>query len=152
MPNPKREKDVLSVLGRDVQSITRLAHELDKNLFNRINQRLLPLEISQTQALFILYLGYYTDLPAYQRALEKTFGLTNPTVTASIKSLVNKGIVRREQDPDDGRYFRLYLTDYGRSLYEPCIDAFLGVNAALEERLTKEEQMQFLKIMKKLLQ
>lgn len=148
----KREADVLSVLGRDVESITRLAHELDKNFLNQINQKLLPLEISQTQALFILYLGYYTDLPAYQRALEKTFGLTNPTVTASVKSLVNKGIVRREQDPDDGRYFRLYLTDYGKTLYDPCIDAFLEVNAALDARLTQEERTQFVSIMKKLLQ
>lgn len=147
-----RESDVLSVLGRDVESMTRLVHELDKRFFNQINQKLLPLDISQTQALFILYLGYYTDLPAYQRALEKTFGLTNPTVTASIKSLVNKGLVRREQDPDDGRYFRLYLTEQGKKLYEPCIDAFLEVNAALDARLTQEERTQFVAIMKKLLQ
>ena len=145
------ERDVLSILGRDVQSITRMVHELDKSMLNRINQKLLPLEISQTQALFIIYLSHHTDLPAYQRALEKTFGLTNPTVTASIKSLVNKGIVRREQDPDDGRYFRLYLTERGKALYEPCVDAFLEVNRALEERLTEEERQQFIVIMKKLL-
>lgn len=149
---PVTERDALSVLGSEVQSITRLAHELDKNLLNQINQKLSPLEISQTQALFIIYLGYYTRLPVYQRALEKTFGLTNPTVTASIKSLVNKGIVRREQDPDDGRYFRLYLTDHGKSLYEPCVDAFLETNAAIDSRLTEEERSQFIAILKKLMQ
>lgn len=146
-----REQDILSVLGRDVESMGRLIHELDKRFYGQLVQRLTPMDISQTQALFILYLGYYTQLPVYQRALEKTFGLTNPTVTASIKSLVNKGIVRREQDPDDGRYFRLYLTEQGKKLYEPCIDAFLEANAAWEARLTEEERVQFVAIMKKLL-
>ena len=145
------QRDALSILGPEVESTTRMVHELDKDLLKAINQKLLPLEISQTQALFIIYMGYYTAEPVYQRALEKKFGLTNPTVTASIKSLVNKGVVHREQDPNDGRYFRLSLTEYGQSLYEPCIDAFLEVNAATDERLTEEERRQFLAIMKKLI-
>lgn len=147
-----QEKDILSILGRDVESMGRLVHELDKRFYSQVVQRLAPMDISQTQALFILYLGYYTRLPVYQRALEKTFGLTNPTVTASIKSLVNKGLVRREQDPDDGRYFRLYLTEEGQKLYEPCIDAFLEANDAWAAKLTEEDRIQFVAIMKKLLQ
>lgn len=148
---PVSEQQVLSILGSNVQSITRMTHELDKNLLGRINQKLAEFEISQTQALFIIYLGYYTELPVYQRALEKKFGLTNPTVTASVKSLVNKGIVLREQDPDDGRYFRLHLTEYGHSLYEPCVNAFCEVNHAVDALLTEEERDQFNAILKKLL-
>ena len=91
-------------------------------------------------------------LTAVIRSEKDTQRKANPTVTASIKSLVNKGIVRREQDPDDGRYFRLYLTDYGKSLYEPCVDAFLETNAAIDSRLTEEERSQFIATLKKLMQ
>lgn len=148
---PISEKEVLSILGSDVQSVTRMTHELDKKFLGMINQKLSAFEVSQTQALFIIYLGYYTELPVYQRALEKKFGLTNPTVTASIKSLVNKGIVLRTQDPDDGRYFRLSLTELGKSLYEPCVSAFCEVNSTVDAILTEQERSQFYTLLKKIL-
>lgn len=148
---PVSEKEVLSILGSEVQSITRMTHELDKKIFRTTNQKLAAFGISQAQALFIIYLGYYTKSPVYQRTLEKKFGLTNPTVTASIKSLVNKGIVLRTQDPDDGRYFRLSLTELGKSLYEPCVTAFCEVNSAVNAALTEDEHQQLYAILKKLL-
>lgn len=139
------------ILSTDIDMLTRLSHEVDKKNLRMMSETLSPLGISQSQALFIIYLSYYPDRITYQNVLEKTFGLTNPTVTVSIRSLVNKGIIERKQDPDDGRYYRLSLTEKGKTLYAPCVKAFLEANEFLSGKLTKEEAEQFAYLCKKIL-
>src|SRR5215208_7053419 len=40
--------------------------------------------------------------------------LSKPSMTALISQCEAAGLVRRERDPDDGRAFRVVLTDHGR--------------------------------------
>lgn len=143
--------DLELVLGPEEKSLTRTINHLDKSLFRRISNNLSDVNVSQTQALFIIYLGSHTDGPVYQYMLERAFGITNPTATASIRSLIKKNIVTREKDPDDGRYYRLSLTDYGSSLFLPCLAAFRATETELEKRLTPEERNQFIALLTKLL-
>ncbi|MDP8949348.1 MAG: MarR family transcriptional regulator [Actinomycetota bacterium] len=51
--------------------------------------------------------------------LAERLGVEPPTVTKMLRRLERCGVVRRRQDPDDARSFRVYLTDEGRSLEEP---------------------------------
>ncbi len=51
--------------------------------------------------------------------LAERLGVEPPTVTKMLRRLEGCGLVRRRQDPEDARSFRVYLTDEGRSLEEP---------------------------------
>ena len=139
------------ILGNNESDLlVRLVHHADKEILKSQQAALAELNVSQTQALFIIYLGYYADKVNYQYMLESSFGLTNPTVTASLKSLVAKNIIYRQQDEKDGRYYQLHLTEYGKTLVDPCADAFLESNEELTKKLTAEEIHQLVELLGKL--
>lgn len=141
---------VKNVLGEEVTMLVRAAHNLDKVASRLLDSETQVYGISQTQSLFVIFIASQGDDPVvYQSTLEKKFGLTNPTVTSSVRSLVRKGIVRRVQDPDDGRYYRLYLTEEGKSLYEPCVELYARAERELRTRLTDEECDQLLALLNK---
>ena len=51
--------------------------------------------------------------------LAERLGVEPPTVTKMIRRLESCGLVKRRQDPQDARSFRVYLTEEGRSLEGP---------------------------------
>ena len=46
--------------------------------------------------------------------LARRLSLSNSSVTAAARSLAERGLVERREDPDDGRAARLFLTGAGR--------------------------------------
>lgn len=131
--------------------LSRMIHHADKINLKEQQEHLNTINVSHAQALFIIYLAYHENEVIYQNMLEKAFGLTNPTVTASIKSLIKKNIIYREKDPNDGRYYRLYLSDYGKTLIEDCADVFIASNIKLAQKLTPEEFSQLVYLIGKLI-
>lgn len=131
--------------------VSRMIHHADKIILKDQQEYLNAINVSQVQALFIMYLAYHENDITYQNMLEKAFGLTNPTVTASIKSLIKKEILYREKDPDDGRYYRLYLTDYGKTLVNDCANAFISSNIKISQKLTAEELSELIRLIGKLI-
>lgn len=136
----------ISLLGRSI-------HELDKRVCRSIDSALVDASsVSQTQALAIIYIWRHEDHePVYQYMLERQFHLSTPTLTASLKSLVSRGFITRTRDPDDGRYYRLNLTENGRDIVPACIDAFTQVDEKLACRLSDEERQTFVALTNKLL-
>lgn len=51
-----------------------------------------------------------------QISLVRVYRLDKSTLSHSIKRLIRRGLIRRTRDPDDGRYYGLWLTRSGRAL------------------------------------
>lgn len=51
-----------------------------------------------------------------QAALARFFGIERSSVNVVIKSLIQRELVRAEQNPDDRRIFGLFISDAGQSL------------------------------------
>ncbi len=51
-----------------------------------------------------------------QAELAKTLRMKPPTVTVMLQRMERVGMVKREQDKDDQRVVRVYITDYGRKI------------------------------------
>nr|WP_320114413.1 MarR family transcriptional regulator [uncultured Desulfuromonas sp.] len=51
-----------------------------------------------------------------QKDLAQSLGLKGPSIVRLLEALLAKGLIRREEDPDDRRAKQLYLTDAGRTL------------------------------------
>ena len=47
----------------------------------------------------------------YQKDIEQEFGLRPSTATETLKSLEKNGLIKRETDPNDGRYKKIVFTE-----------------------------------------
>lgn len=119
--------------------LTGYLRRIDKKIRMGIDRGLAPFGLTQQQAVVITLLHDSGDTHVYQKDLEREMELTNPAVTNLIKGMVNKGLVTRQKEEHDGRYFRLLLTDEGNDLYDAACEQLVQGNGIYEERLSAEE-------------
>lgn len=50
--------------------------------------------------------------------LAKILKVTKPTVTNTVRDLINQGFIKKKQDHNDRRIFHLFLTEKGESIYK----------------------------------
>nr|WP_209687604.1 MarR family transcriptional regulator [Lactobacillus colini] len=126
---------------------------MDKADFNLINERLKPYNLSNIQALIIIYLFNNPNSKDIikQKDLEIAFGVTNPTMTISLKSMIKKGLIIKERSNLDKRVYALNLTTEGKNLYPKCLSIYTEVEAIYASILTKEEITEFTRISNKII-
>lgn len=76
--------------------------------------------------------------------------LTSGSMTAAVNRMENKGLVKRIQDPSDGRYFYVHLTKKGRNTIK---DAYLKHEKNLEKVvsvLSDAERSELVRLLKKI--
>ncbi|MGQ9629030.1 MAG: MarR family winged helix-turn-helix transcriptional regulator [bacterium] len=125
---------VLSSRSRDVEgkivaALERLSWALRVLLWDVAKEE----GLSPIQIRFLLYLmGHSRELCRVSQ-LAREFGLTQPTVSDAVKSLVGKGLVCRGPWEGDGRVYTLELTPSGRSLAE----RISGWQSAVREQIER---------------
>jgi DNA-binding MarR family transcriptional regulator len=77
--------------------------------------------------------------------------LSSAGVTSRIDRLERKGLVRRQDDPNDRRGVRIELTDEGAEVVDAAVAANVAAERQLLERLTPKEIEQLEAILRKLL-
>lgn len=83
------------------------------------------------------------------KELSEKLGISTGTLTVMIKRLEKAGYVLRKRDPDDGRSFRLDFTPTGEKIYNEHHLLHIRLSEHIVEILTKEEEDQFIRILKK---
>lgn len=139
------------VLRQTNLGISRLIHDLDKVDFQLINNHLSKYKLSNIQALSIIYLFNNEEHEVVQRDLEKEFGVTNPTMTMSLKSMQKKGLIIKTQSQKDKRAHSILLTEMGKKLYPQCLATYTEIEATYQSILSKDEQQKFITIANKIL-
>ena len=71
-------------------------------------------------------------------------------MTTAANRLVQKGYVKREQDPSDGRCFHLHLTDAGRRLIHNAYDEHARNLEKITAVLTDAERTQLVSLLKRI--
>ena len=82
----------------------------------RLQEEAWELDLSPTQARFLIYLHYHDVELRRISQLAREFDLTQATVSDAVATLETKGLVRREQWPEDRRIVTLRLTPDGENL------------------------------------
>ncbi|BBO78492.1 MarR family transcriptional regulator [Desulfosarcina widdelii] len=75
--------------------------------------------------------------------------LTSGSMTAAANRLEEKGLIKRIQDPSDGRCFYLHLTKTGRRLIKEAFDKHARNLEKIVDVLTAEERSELLTLLKK---
>lgn len=76
--------------------------------------------------------------------------LTSGSMTAAINRLEKKDLVKRVQEPSDGRYFNVHLTDTGRFVIEGAFEKHKQNLENVMTALTHSEREQLVTLLKKL--
>jgi len=104
------------------------------------------LTVSQFAVLEVLYHAGPMCLNAVAHKILTTAG----NLTLVVKNLERRGLVKREQDPEDRRFFSLHLTAKGKKLISEVFPRHAAEITRVLDALSPEEQAQFARLAKKL--
>ncbi len=76
--------------------------------------------------------------------------LTSGSMTAAANRLERKGLIKRIQDPSDGRYFYLYLTKAGRRLIKEAFAKHAKNLESIADILEADERTELVRLLKKI--
>lgn len=87
---------------------------------------------------------------ANQEDISRGLELDKASTARALQKLEEAGFVYREQDLKDKRVNRVYLTQKGKNLSKPLIEASLKLQASLLEGVSEAETKQLLSLLEKL--
>lgn len=114
-------------------------HTADHLTYLRANHLLKQHGITIQQALILHYLAWHADRSINQKNIEMYLGISNPSVTSLMKTMVAKNLIRRLPDRTDARSYLLSLTTRGQQLQSCISDVFYQLSAEVNAGLTEEE-------------
>ena len=79
-------------------------------------------------------------------SLGPKMGMEATSLTRTLKSMEDKGLIIKKKNPDDGRGVLIYLTDFGREKRELSRNTVLKFNEAIRKNLTEEKLNHFMEV------
>ncbi len=78
--------------------------------------------------------------------ISNRMGMEPTSLTRTLKTLEEKGLIYREKNPDDGRGVLIYLTALGREKRELSKATVLTFNNVLKQHITEEKLKHFTEV------
>lgn len=113
------------------------AQRAARALARRFDEALRPLGLTNGQ--FSLLMSLNRPEPPPMRPVAELLGMDRTTLTASLKPLERRGLVRVEPDPEDRRSRRLHLTPAGRAVLAEAFPVWRDTHVAAEAGLGEGE-------------
>jgi MarR family transcriptional regulator, organic hydroperoxide resistance regulator len=79
-------------------------------------------------------------------ALGPKMGMEATSLTRTLKSMEDKGLITRKKNPDDGRGVLIYLTEFGKEKRELSKNTVLKFNEAVRKNITDEQLQHFIEV------
>lgn len=114
-----------------------------------ITPRMEPFRIGSGQYIFLLGISGREGIS--QKALSEELLIDKTTTAKAIRKLETEGYIRRETDPEDQRYNRLYLTDEGKRIVPEVRAVLEEVTRLSREGLSDEEYELLLNLLQRML-
>ena len=99
--------------------------------------------LTARQSLIIAYLSTHKKDVVTQKTLEEHLHLTNPTITVMVKSMIDKGLVRKERVPEDARKYRLFLTEKAKQVEQASSQAAKDLDKTFYEGVSENDMRIF---------
>lgn len=125
-------------------------HMTDHMVYLRANQILKQHGITMQQAMILQYLFRSGERKINQKDLEIFLGISNPSVTSLMKTMVAKRLIRRLPDRSDARSYLLHITPRAMELQNVVTQALDQVYSEFCSGLTEQEMMQLSVILEKI--
>jgi DNA-binding MarR family transcriptional regulator len=79
-------------------------------------------------------------------ALGPRMGMEATSLTRTLKSMEEKGLITRKKNPDDGRGVLIYLTDFGKEKRELSKNTVIRFNESIRKHVTEEKINNFIEV------
>lgn len=79
-------------------------------------------------------------------ALGPKMGMESTSLSRTLKSMENKGLIVRERNPADGRSVLIKLTDFGHEMREYSKEVVLKFDESVKESISTEDLATFHKV------
>ena len=79
-------------------------------------------------------------------SLGPKMGMEATSLTRTLKSMEDKGLIVRKKNPDDGRGVLIYLTDFGREKRELSKTTVLKFNETIRKNISEEKLQHFMEV------
>ena len=79
-------------------------------------------------------------------SLGPKMGMEATSLTRTLKSMEDKGLIIRKKNPDDGRGVLIYLTDFGREKRELSRSTVLKFNDTVKKNVSEEKLKHFTEV------
>lgn len=79
-------------------------------------------------------------------ALGPKMGMEATSLTRTLKSMEEKGLIIRKKNPEDGRGVLIYLTKFGKEKREQSKNTVLKFNETIKEHISDEKLQHFIEV------
>lgn len=79
-------------------------------------------------------------------SLGPKMGMEATSLTRTLKSMEDRGLIIRKKNPDDGRGVLIYLTDFGREKRELSKNTVLKFNETVKQNISEEKFKNFIEV------
>ena len=83
-------------------------------------------------------------------SLGPKMGMEATSLSRTLKTMEDKGLIRREKNPEDGRSVLIHLTDFGREMRDYSKQVVLGFDEAVKREIPEEDLRKFIEVANKI--
>ena len=99
-----------------------------------------------TMATGFVLLSIDKDKGTPSTALGPKMGMEATSLTRTLKTMEEKGLILRKKNPEDGRSVLIYLTDFGKEKRELSRDTVLKFNEIIKQNISDEKLQHFMEV------
>ena len=99
-----------------------------------------------TMATGFVLLSIDKDKGTPSTALGPKMGMEATSLTRTLKSMEEKGLIKRKKNPDDGRGVLIYLTKFGKENRELSKNTVLKFNEIIRQNIADEKLEHFIEV------
>ena len=78
--------------------------------------------------------------------ISNRMGMEATSLTRTLKTLEEKGLIIRKKNPDDGRGVLIYLTEYGKKMRAQSKETVLQFNETIKKNIPEEKLNHFIEV------
>lgn len=108
------------------------------------NEEAAKYDASMATGFALLILDRESGTPS--TTLGPRMGMEATSLTRTLKSMEEKGLIYRQKNPDDGRGVLIYLTDFGKEKRELSRNTVLKFNETVKQNITDEKWQHFMEV------
>lgn len=128
-----KDKTIDYILRATWQSVSRMYNEEAQNY-------------GATMATGFALLSMDKDKGTPSTSLGPKMGMEATSLTRTLKSMEEKGLIIRKKNPEDGRGVLIYLTDFGKEKRELSKNTVLKFNETVKKHISEEKLNHFIEV------
>ncbi len=135
------ENDIVSMKDKTIDYILRATWQAVSRMYNEEANK-----YDATMATGFALLSIDREEGTPSTALGPRMGMEATSLTRTLKSMEEKGLIVRKKNPEDGRGVLIYLTDFGKEKRELSKNTVLKFNESVRKNISEEKINHFIEV------